>query len=80
MRLRYPGQIRKGAPVQLQIYTELDKAIEVNGKLGYVSLEINSNDEYRVWVEIENQKIGEDWLYKPGMKAEIIIQKTAQVF
>jgi RND family efflux transporter MFP subunit len=76
--LRYPGQVRKGAPVEVLVYTETDRTIKFNGKLGYVSLEINSNDEYRVWVEVANKKVGEDWLLKPGMKAEIVIQKTAQ--
>lgn len=76
--LRYPGQVRKGAPVEVMVYAaENQPPIKFNGKLGYVSLEINSNDEYRVWVEVTNQKIGEDWLLKPGMKADIMIQNTA---
>jgi len=80
--LRYPGQVRRGAAVQVMIYTNTKKheAIKFNGKLGYVSLEINSNDEYRVWVEVTNRRVGEDWLLKPGMKAEIVIQKSVQVY
>lgn len=78
--LRYQGQIRKGAPVQVKIFTESDKAVRFNGKLGYVSLEINTNDEYRVWVEVANKRIGDDWMLKPGMRAEITIQRTEQVY
>lgn len=77
--LKYAGQIRKGAPVEVTIFTESDKSVPLSGKLGYVSLEINSRGEYRVWVEVANKTIGDDWLFKPGMKAEIMIQKTAQV-
>jgi len=78
--LRYPGQIRKGAPVEVQIYTETDKVVKFNAKLGFVSMEINELDEYRVWVEVANKRIGDDWMLKPGMRAEITIQRTKQVF
>jgi multidrug resistance efflux pump len=78
--LRYPGQIRKGAPVQVKIYTGSDKPVEFSAKLGFVSMEINTNGEYRVWVEVANKQLGDDWLLKPGMEAEILIQKTDQVF
>ncbi len=77
--LKYAGQIRKGAPVEVTIFTESDKSVPLSGKLGYVSLEINSRGEYRVWVEVANKTIGDDWLFKPGMKAEIMIHKTAPV-
>ena len=85
--LRYPGQIIKGTPVLIKIYTQGDrtegeraKAIKREGKLGYVSMEVNLNKQYRVWVEIENERVGDDWLIKPGMNASIIIQKTAPLF
>lgn len=79
--LRYPGKVRKGAPVKVTIYTTQDgKGVQYDGKLGYVSLEINSNDEHRVWVEVANKKIGDDWLIKPGMKADITIQPADEVY
>ena len=31
-----------------------------------------------VWVEVENKKVGDDWLIKPGMRAAIVIRPTAQ--
>ena len=67
----------KGAKVQVRIFdknsssSSTEKPIE--GKLGYVSMEIDLNNRHRVWVEIENVKDGEVWRYKPGMKAEIVI-------
>lgn len=73
--LRYAGQVRKGAPVEVVIYNEADgNGNRINGKLGFVSMEIDLNNRYRVWVEIENQKSGDDWTFKPGMRAEIIIK------
>lgn len=76
--LLYPGHVRQGAEAQVVIYTSSDEedSKTINGRLGFVSMEINSNDEYRVWVEIENQRTpAGDWLYKPGMQAKITIRK-----
>ena len=74
--LRYPGKILKGTPAQVLVYTQADKAVEVDGVLGYVSMEIDARDRYRVWVEIENQQTGNDWMFKPGMRAEIVVQSN----
>lgn len=78
--LRYRNKVRQGTHVKVTIYTESDKAIHVDGKLGYVSMEIDLNNRHRVWVEIENQPVKDDsnervidWAIKPGMRAEIVI-------
>ena len=87
--LRYPGEIVKGTPVQVMIYTQGTredyyenpdlKPYVVNAKLGYVSMEVDLNQRYRAWVEVENRKVGEDWLLKPGMEAEIVIRRTGRL-
>lgn len=80
--LRFPGQILKGTPAKVHVYArsikpsnELDPdtsaAVTINGRIGFVSSEIDINHCYRIWVEIENQRIGDDWLLKPGMEAVI---------
>ena len=58
----------------------LKKRADLNGKLGYVSMEIDLNNRHRVWVEIQNQPIIDeatgkviDWQIKPGMRASIKI-------
>jgi multidrug resistance efflux pump len=92
--LRYREPILKGTPVKVLIYTHSDeqegvsfaserdrsKALPRDAKLGFVSMEIDLNNRRRVWVELENEKVGDDWLIKPGMRAEIIIPKSGQVF
>jgi multidrug resistance efflux pump len=78
--LRYPGQVLQGTAAEVTIYSESEKAIKMNGKLGYVSMEIDLNNRHRVWVEIENKKIGNDWAIKPGMRAEIVIRKVGEIF
>lgn len=74
--LEYPRQITPGMPARVKVYNELDagNAIEVGGKIGFVSSEIDLNNHYRVWVDIENQKIDNDWAIKPGMRAEIMVK------
>ena len=59
--LRYPGQVVQGTPVQVLIYSETndEKALSFNAKLGYVSMEIDLNNRYRVWVELDNKKTGD---------------------
>lgn len=81
--LRYQSQVVKGAPVDVTIYTGPDNAngIRLNGKLGYVAMEIDINGKHRVWVEVENKKTATgDWLIKPGMRADIVISKQGNVF
>jgi multidrug resistance efflux pump len=77
--LRY--KVRQGTPVQVTIYSETENAIKVDGKLGYVSMEIDLNNRHRVWVEIQNYRNDkEDWVIKPGMRAEIVIAAGQGVF
>ncbi|MEM8667017.1 MAG: HlyD family efflux transporter periplasmic adaptor subunit [Planctomycetota bacterium] len=75
IKARYPGQILKGTPVEVTIKTGAAEPVTFNTKLGFVSMELDLQDRYRVWVEIENTKVGEDWMIKPGMKAEIVIKE-----
>ncbi len=78
--LRYPGQVLQGTPVQVLIYSGAKEPIKVNAKLGFVSMEIDLNNRHRVWVEVENRKVGNDWAIKPGMRADIVIPKTGEIF
>jgi len=78
--LNYPGVVRKGAAVTVKIDTQANKAVEFDGKLGFVSLELDSRGRYRVWVEFENKRVGDDWLFKPGMKADVTIIPKDEVF
>ena len=72
--LLYPGQILKGTPVEVTIYTGSENPVILDGKLGFVSMELDLQKRHRVWVEIENSKLGQDWVVKPGMRAEIVIK------
>lgn len=78
--LRYRNKVRQGTPVKVTIYSESENAIQIEGKLGYVSMEIDLNGRHRVWVEIENYKDDRnDWAIKPGMRAEIVIPTGGEI-
>lgn len=68
--------VAAGTPAQVVITVDEDSArtTMIEGKIGFVSSEVDLNGRYRVWVEIDNQKLGDSWLIKPGMEARILIQ------
>ncbi|QDT08346.1 efflux RND transporter periplasmic adaptor subunit [Stieleria marina] len=73
--LRFSGRVMKGLPVTVEVYHSSDssKPHRIDSKIAYVSSEIDLNNRYRIWVEIPNTPVGEDWLLRPGMRAEITI-------
>ena len=79
--LTHSGKVMKGAPVTVEIYHNADssKPHTVEGTIAYVSSEIDLNNRYRIWVEIPNTAVGEDWMIRPGMRAEITIKGGGQV-
>ncbi len=85
--LRYAGQITVGTPATVYIYAyagrdvdkEQSQAIKMEGKVGFVSSEIDLNNRYRIWVEVKNERRGNDWVIKPGMEADILVRPSAQV-
>lgn len=78
--LRYPGKVTRGAPVKVLIHSNAERsggsderAVAIDAKVGFVGSEIDLNHRARIWVEIENQQIGEEWVFKPGMEADILV-------
>lgn len=73
--LRYAGKVANGTPAQVLIYHRTDEdPIAIDAELGFVSTEIDLNNRLRIWVKVKNERVGNDWLIKPGMRAEIIIK------
>ncbi|TWU23340.1 Multidrug resistance protein MdtA precursor [Novipirellula galeiformis] len=75
--LRYSDQVVKGMPAQVRVYREAsnENAVTFNAKIDFVGSEIGLDKRYRVSVNIDNKQAGEQWLVKPGMRAEIIVLK-----
>jgi multidrug efflux pump subunit AcrA (membrane-fusion protein) len=78
--LNYAGQVRKGAPVVVEIVVGGTPGEPVTrrfeGQIGYVSTELDLNKRHRIWVSVPNERVGEDWLLKPGMSATLRIQPS----
>jgi multidrug resistance efflux pump len=74
--LRYSGKVVKGAPVTVEIYHSADSSRPhtIESTIAYVSSEIDLNNRYRIWVEIPNTAVGDDWMIRPGMRAEITVK------
>lgn len=86
--LQYAGQIARGTPAKVYIYTnsqrspgviDFENAMEIEARIGFVSSEIDLNHRHRIWVEVENQQIGEEWVFKPGMEADIVVYPAGTV-
>ncbi|TWT92720.1 efflux RND transporter periplasmic adaptor subunit [Stieleria varia] len=75
--LRYAGSVKIGTPVKILITTGTgdgeDRRLEIDAVIEYVSTELDMNHQYRIWASIENQRVGNDWVIKPGMTARMII-------
>lgn len=78
--LRYAGQVHRGASVEVTVTMGGTATNPVTRKLKstieYVSTELDLNKRHRIWVSLPNERKGEDWLIKPGMRAEMRIATT----
>jgi multidrug efflux pump subunit AcrA (membrane-fusion protein) len=84
--LRYPGQVAVGTPAKVWIYANSDRAqadksqaIQLDATIGFVSSEIDLNNRYRMWVEVENTRNGNNWQIKPGMEADITVYPSTSI-
>lgn len=64
-------------PVLVQIVLQ-GKLTEFEGKISYVSPLVDTNGEYRVWCDIKNQRINNQWVILPGMEATMRIRLKSQ--
>lgn len=65
------GSAVRGAPVMIEVLVTSDQSRRFKGKIGFVSSEMDVNQRYRVWVDIENVQENGEWVIKPGMPATI---------
>jgi len=49
---------------------------KLSGKIGYVSPQVGSNRDYRIWAEVDNLpgRDGYPWLLRPGTTAGMVIR------
>ncbi|MCM2374365.1 efflux RND transporter periplasmic adaptor subunit [Aporhodopirellula aestuarii] len=75
--LAFSGRVRAGLPVTVRVFASSDRErpVVVQGKLGFVSSELNLRRQVRIWIDIDNVKDENGaWIVKPGMQAEILFE------
>lgn len=72
-----PNQtLRPGMRAEVVFSSGFGETKVIPGVVGFVGNDVDLAQQRRVWVEFDNERIGErleDWLYKPGMKPIIRI-------
>ena len=63
----------KGSPVDVRVRFAGDTTQQFTGSITFVSPLVQPGGEYRIWAEVENRRVGDEWLLRPGVTAELII-------
>lgn len=84
-RLRIEGFVRFDAlapgdvlnrKVRATIAVAGDKTESFDGVVTFVSPIIQPGGEYRIWAEVENRQVGDQWLLRPGLEADLDLLST----
>jgi macrolide-specific efflux system membrane fusion protein len=67
---RAPGEVLNRA-VRATITIAGGKTETFEGTVTFVSPIIQPGGEYRIWAEVENRRVGTQWLLRPGLEAEL---------
>lgn len=70
----------EGKPVKVKVYLPGEKETVLNGRVDYVSPLIEGsgrNRQYRIWAEVENPIVDDNFLIQPGASAELHIDILA---
>jgi multidrug efflux pump subunit AcrA (membrane-fusion protein) len=62
-----------GRPVSLTVDLAAGRRASFRGKVVFVNPMDEAGGQYRVWAEVENRKVGGQWLLSPGHMAEMTI-------
>ena len=76
--LNYGEQIQKGGRVRVSVTVggteENPVTRQFDSIIEYKSTELDLNKRHRIWVSIPNERVGDEWLIKPGMMATMLIE------
>ncbi len=71
--LEAPPHLLLNAPASIDIQLYPGAVQTVEARVGFVSPVMQSSGAYQIWVEIPNQKVNDQWLFRQGMPATIRI-------
>jgi len=60
-------------PVTVEIELAQGEKHAVNGKVTYVSQQVQAGGEYRVWCEVDNVRLAGFWVLRPGLTATMTV-------
>jgi multidrug efflux pump subunit AcrA (membrane-fusion protein) len=67
-----PAEI-DGRPVSVTVRLPRGRQETFQGKVTFVSPLVEAGGQYRFWVEVENRKVSDHWLLRPGLMADMKI-------
>lgn len=82
-RLRVEGFVRFDQHAPVDVINRSVRATIVNsggqtetfvGKVTFVSPLVQPGGEYRIWAEVENRRVRDQWLLRPGLEAAMTIE------
>lgn len=72
-----PEQIA-GKPVTISVELTGNQTMQLPSNISFVSPLVEASGEYRIWAEVDNQRVGNFWRLRPGLNAKMTIQLNAQ--
>lgn len=66
-----------GREVEIAILLPHDRVEKFKSRISFVSPLVEASGEYRVWCDVENRRLDEHWILRPGMYAEMTIDLTS---
>ncbi len=69
-----PGEVA-GRPVTVRVRLAHERTEQFTGKIVFVSPLVQAGGEYQIWAEVENRQRNGQWVLRPGLSAEMTIQK-----
>jgi macrolide-specific efflux system membrane fusion protein len=64
----------KNRPVEVTVQLPGGATHVVSGTIGFASPVVESDGYFRVWAEIENSMVGDNWLMGPGLSAMMVVR------
>jgi hypothetical protein len=68
-----------GRPMQVEVHLPRGRTVRVDGKVTYVSPEVEAAGDFLIRAEIENQQAQGVWLLRPGLRATLTIALDEEV-
>jgi multidrug efflux pump subunit AcrA (membrane-fusion protein) len=73
VRDSFPGEVL-GRSVKVRLELARGEQREFSGRVTFVSPLVQAGGDYRIWAEIDNRREQDQWLLRPGLQAEMLLE------